>query len=92
MDTMSNKSLKITLVIVSLLLIWSVILSNKKNDQYKELQTELNKVQSYSDSLHDELFSTSVELGRREIAYELFLERNPKAAKQYDSIISHETE
>ena len=39
-----------------------------------------------------ENFPILTQLGRYEIAYEIFKERNPKAASQYGDIISNETE
>jgi hypothetical protein len=39
-----------------------------------------------------ELFPIQIELGRYQVAYEIFMERNPKAASQYGDIISQETE
>jgi hypothetical protein len=42
--------------------------------------------------LYAELFPIQIELGRYQVAYEIFAERNPKAAEQYGDIISNETE
>jgi hypothetical protein len=44
------------------------------------------------DSLEQHLYPISIELNRHETAFQIFLERNPKAAKQYGDIISQETE
>jgi len=44
------------------------------------------------DSLSMELFPKEIELGRYEVAFQIFAERNPKAAEQYAEIISSETE
>jgi hypothetical protein len=52
----------------------------------------IDSLQIRCDSLEAELWPVSVELGRYQMAYEIFLERNPKAAKQYGTIISEETE
>lgn len=52
----------------------------------------IDSLQKRCDSLYDELFPTQIELGRHQVAYEIFLERNPKAAEQYDLILSTETE
>lgn len=52
----------------------------------------IDSLQNLVDSLHDEAFSKSIELGRYEVAYQIFMERNPKAAQQYGTIISEETE
>ena len=52
----------------------------------------IDSLQKRCDSLYDELFPTQIELGRYQVAYQIFMERNPKAAKQYGTIISEETE
>ena len=52
----------------------------------------IDSLQNLVDSLHSENFPCQVELGRYQMAYEIFMERNPKAAKQYGTIISEETE
>jgi hypothetical protein len=52
----------------------------------------IDSLQKVADSLHAEIFPCQVELGRYQIAYQIFMERNPKAAKQYGDIISEETE
>lgn len=44
------------------------------------------------DSLHAENYPCQIELNRFKVAYEIFLKRNPKAAHQYGTIISEETE
>jgi len=44
------------------------------------------------DSLKNEMFIMEIELNRGEVAYNIFLKRNPKAAEQYGTIISDETE
>jgi len=52
----------------------------------------IDSLQKVVDSLHAENFPCQIELGRYQVAYEIFMERNPKAAKEYGSIISEETE
>jgi hypothetical protein len=52
----------------------------------------IDSLESRCDSLYWELFPAQVELGRYQVAYEIFMERNPIAAKQYGTIISEETE
>ena len=52
----------------------------------------IDSLQNRCDSLEAELWPASVELGRYQMAYQILLERNPKAAKQYGDIISDETE
>lgn len=52
----------------------------------------IDSLQNRCDSLEAELWPAQIELGRYEVAYQILLERNPKAAKQYGDIISNETE
>ena len=52
----------------------------------------IDSLQKVVDSLHAENFPCQIEFGRYQVAYEIFMERNPKAAKQYGTIISEETE
>lgn len=44
------------------------------------------------DSLRDELFITKTTVGRYELTLEHMKEVNPKAAKQFDDYMAHETE
>jgi len=98
---MSDKSLRITIVILGILLCWvTVMYSNQKQNTKIEVfnggdiskaQT-IDSLQKVVDSLHAEIFPCQVELNRYQVAYELFMERNPKAASQYGDIISNETE
>jgi hypothetical protein len=44
------------------------------------------------DSLHDELFISKVQNGRYELSLEHLYEVNPKAAKEFDDFMAHETE
>ena len=52
----------------------------------------IDSLQNLSDSLYNENFPCQIELGRYQMAYQIFMERNPKAAQQYGTIISQETE
>lgn len=51
-----------------------------------------DSLQKKIDSLQAEMWPLKVELGRYEVAYDIFMERNPKGAKQYGDIIANETE
>ena len=57
-----------------------------------EKANTIDSLQKVADSLEAENFPCQVELNRYQMAYEIFMERNPKAAKQYGDIISEETE
>lgn len=79
-------------VIACLSMIWGYNQYLRSNDEIKHLENQVTKLEFERDSLNSELFVKHVELGRYEVAYEIFLERNPKAAEQYGTIISEETE
>lgn len=63
-----------------------------KSVEVIQLKKNVDSLQNLADSLYGENFPCQVELGRYQIAYEIFLERNRKAAEQYGTIISEETE
>jgi len=99
MNNMSDKTLRILVVILSLLSIYSTfMLSNASSDlkkqkvEIEQLNKDVDSLTILSDSLSVELFPAQVELSRYQIAFELFVKRNPKAASQYGDIISQETE
>jgi hypothetical protein len=60
--------------------------------QISVLQHQLDVVTAQRDSLHDEDFAKSVELGRYELTLDYLQEKNPKAALQFVNYMSHETE
>jgi hypothetical protein len=87
------------IVITSLSLIWGINQNISKGREVTTLKEEivtLNKtikiLEAQKDSLHWELYPTQIQLNRYEVAYDIFMERNPKAAEQYGTIISEETE
>ena len=61
----------------------------QKIDSLEKISLSL---QNINDSLYAEVFPCQVELTRYQYAYEIFLRRNRKAAEQYGTIISQETE
>ena len=56
------------------------------------LNNVISTLQREKDSIYWEAFPREIELGRYQVAFEIFAERNPKAAEQYAEIISSETE
>jgi len=100
----SEKKIKIAFTIIILALLWALI----RMEYYKDLsETQrievlgggdiaksqtIDSLQNLVDSLHSENFPCQVELGRYQVAYQIFMEKNPKAASQYGDIISEETE
>lgn len=92
-------NIRFYIVITVLSLIWGVNQTIVKKETTESLKNKIDslnvsvkKLESEKDSLYWELFPTQVELGRYQVAYEIFMERNPKAAEQYGTIISEETE
>lgn len=86
------KFLTLALVVSTAILL---VVSQKAVRAYKESKEYKAKVDSLEhkvDSLNYELFPIQTELTRYQIAYEIFTERNPKAASEYGDIISNETE
>lgn len=92
-ESMSPKSLKIVVVILSLFLIWELVMNNNKQINYdKQLSIKCDSIQHVADSIHNKSYDDEIELNRYQIAFEIFLKRNPKAAEEYGDIISNETE
>ncbi len=95
----TETKLKIAFVLSILTSLWlTVMWSNSivdvkdKELQITQLTKQVDSLEVLSDSLKVELFPVEVELGRYQVAYELFTQRNPKAASQFGDIISNETE
>jgi hypothetical protein len=81
-----------TIIILSVVLFIQVKFTVDSQNETKIYKAKCDSLQHVSDSLYWELLPTQIELGRREVAYDILMERNPKAAKQYGDIISNETE
>jgi hypothetical protein len=52
----------------------------------------IDSLQNRCDSLYDELFQAKVENGRYELSLEHLYEINPKAGKEFQEFMDHETE
>ena len=52
----------------------------------------IDSLQNVADSLHDELFQAKVENGRYELSLQHLYEINPKAGKEFQDFMEHETE
>ena len=100
----TEKKLKFIIVVLGLGFILSLVkmVSYKNELQQKPIEfisggditksQTIDSLQNLVDSLYSENFPCQVELNRYQIAYEIFVKRNPKAASQYGDIISNETE
>jgi cell division protein FtsB len=78
---------------------WTLLRLNLKTSQYQQISNELKTLKNQNetlkktiDTLNDELFKKEIELFRRERAYEIFEERYPVAASEFNDIIADETE
>lgn len=52
----------------------------------------IDSIMRSNDSIRMEVFPLETQLGRYEVALSILRDRNPNAAKQYEEIISNETE
>jgi hypothetical protein len=92
MDTMSDKSLRITIVVLFLLLLFTIATLNKATTKIDQQNVEIKSMQDKLDSLHDENFNNQVMNGRYELSIEHLKEINPKAAEELTDFLEHETE
>lgn len=89
----TEKIITVILVICTLCLTAVVDVQKRKAEkQLTSVRVKLDSLQRVADSLQDEVLHCEISNGRYEIAYQILLHRNPKAAEQYGNIISDETE
>lgn len=69
-----------------------VMRSNKAQESTVGAAKTIDSLQRVVDSLYNENYPCQIELGRYEVALDMLRERNPKAAEQFESILSRETE
>ncbi len=86
------KILVTALIVSQLILFTQVYFTSESQKETQAYKVKCDSLQKVSDSLYAELYPCSIELNRHQVAYQLFLQRNPKAAEQYGNIISNETE
>ncbi len=79
-------------VVLGILCLFLLTKMYTKDQQLKECKIQLESTTNRADSLEAEMFPVEIELGRYQVAFTIFAERNPKAAEQYATIISEETE
>jgi hypothetical protein len=63
-----------------------------QNERINQFKVEVKTLQNVADSLHDESFNASTINGRYELTLDHLKEINPKAAKQFEDYMTHETE
>jgi len=79
-------------VVLGILCLFLLTKMYTKDQQLRDCKIQLESTTSRADSLEAEIFPIEIELGRYQVAFTIFAERNPKAAEQYATIISEETE
>jgi DNA recombination-dependent growth factor C len=97
---MGDKTLRFLVVILTIFSIWVVLqntserykINRQHESEVKSLQDSILLIKAQKDSLYSELYPCEIELNRFQIALEIFLQENPKAAEQYSEIISSRTE
>lgn len=89
---MTNTSLRISLVIISLLLIWQSTLNIKNRVQTQTVNNECDSLKTIVDSLKNEAFIYSMDAARYEVALEILKEQDSLAAAKYEKILYTETE
>ena len=90
---MKSKDLLIpVLAILCLFLLVKLYSRDQKLKQSADCTAYVEEATKRADSLEAELFPIQVEITRHQLAFEILAERNPKAAEQYATIISEETE
>jgi len=86
------KVLSIAVVVAMIFLFAQVYMTTEAKKETAIYKAKCDSLQKANDSLHWELFPIQIELNRHQIAYQIFLKRNKKAAEEYGTIISEETE
>ena len=86
------KILSTALIVAMIGLFIQVYSTSKAQTEIKIYKAKCDSLQHLSDSLYSELQPVQIELGRMQVAYDIFLDKNYKAAMQYGDIISNETE
>jgi len=69
--------------------VWFTSMSQMETKIYK---TKCDSLQHAVDSLQAENYPCQIELSRYQTAHQIFLKRDPKAAEDFGTIISNETE
>jgi hypothetical protein len=65
---------------------------NEIYNQLTHTRDSLSNQKILSDSLHDELFISKVELGRHELTRDYFFEKHLDLQLEYENYLNHETE
>ena len=90
LDTLAN--LRFYFVVVSLTALTLTVKYTNLQIDYKKQKEENIKQTAIIDSLHDENFIKSIDIGRYEITFDHLKEVNPKVGNELEEWMSHNTE
>lgn len=79
-------------VAATLVALWLMVMSSNQSIEIKEVSYQRDSLMRLSDSLNSELFVEKCMNGRYELTLDYLQEVNPKAAKEFNDYLSHETE
>jgi hypothetical protein len=88
----SETILKATLVLSLLILLWETVMWNNDIMVINTQKNTIDSLKNISDSLYDENFIKSVEMGRDELTFEYLKENFPNVYNNVINFRSHETE
>ena len=86
------KVLGLVSLMLAVVLFIQVKFTVDSQNETKVYKAKCDSLQHVSDSLYSELLPTQIELGRHLVAYNMFMEKNPEAAKEFYDIMSSKTE
>jgi hypothetical protein len=81
-----------SLVVITLLLLWTTLMWQNTISIVDTQKKTIDSLTSLSDSIRDEDFIKSVELGRHELTREYFFDRHKDLQLEYENYLNHETE
>ena len=84
-----GKLVNVTILLFAIGMGITAVISTNEN---RRMKLEIENQQHVIDSLHDENFNSSTEIGRYELTLEHLKEVNPKAGEEFENYLSHETE
>jgi hypothetical protein len=88
----TETKLRAGLVFSILTSLWLTLMWNNSIITVKEQKNKIDTLTNLSDSLHDELFNTNVEVGRYELTFDHLNEKYPKISTEMENWKNHETE
>lgn len=84
--------LRASVVISILLFLWTTLMWQNSISVVQSQKTTIDSLITLSDSLRDEDFIKSVELGRHELTREYFFDKHKNLQLEYENYLNHETE